>query len=205
MDNNYNIVLTSSGFNSINNYVSDEIIELFKQISKNKRIMILSNAAPESSGNYIARENVKENFLNIGAKQVDIVDLNKDNLDVIFDYDIIYGLGGNLQFLIELNETTNFKEKLIKFLKKGLYIGESAGSMILANSVKWAFDLKRGTKPKYDVELDSYDGLGLTDYIIYPHWNKADEEMIKKSKQLEKTYNLKLTRLNDGEFIKIRY
>ncbi len=200
-----NIIVTSGGFNTINNYVSEENIELFKKISTGKKVLIIANAAPEGSGNYVARENVKENFLNAGATQVDIVDLNNDNINMMLEYDIIYVLGGNLTHLIELNKTTPFKELLIKFLEKGIFIGESAGSMILADNVKYAYDIKKGTKPKYDVELDSYDGLGLIDIYIYPHFQKTSEEMKIKTTNYELNNGIKITRLNDGEIITFNY
>lgn len=41
-----NIIVTSGGFNTINNYVSEDNIKLFKELSNNKKIMILANAAP---------------------------------------------------------------------------------------------------------------------------------------------------------------
>ena len=200
-----NILITSGGFNTINNYVSDDNIELFKRIANGKKVLIVANAAPEGSGNYVARENVKENFLNVGATQVDIVDLNNDNIKIMIEYDIIYGLGGNITRLIELNNTTSFKETLIKFLEKGIYIGESAGSMILAKDVKYIYDIKRGTKPKYDVVLDSYAGLGLIDIYIYPHFQKADEIMRSKTSEYEANNKIKITRLNDGEIISYSY
>lgn len=200
-----NIIVTSGGFNTVNNYVSDENVELFKKISSGKKVLIIANAAPEGTGNYVARENVKENFLNAGAIQADVVDLNKDNVDIILDYDVIYGLGGNLTHLIELVTTTSFKELFIRFLKKGVYIGESAGSMILADDVKYAYDIKRGTKPKYDIVLDSYAGLGLIDLYIYPHFQKASEEMQIKVSDYELNHGIKITRLNDGDIISFSY
>lgn len=200
-----NIIVTSGGFNSINNYVSDENIELFKKISEGKKVIVIANAAPEGSGNYIARENVKENFLKVGAVSCDIVDLDKDNVDTILNYDVIYMLGGNVGKLIELNHNTNIKELIIKFLEKGIYIGESAGSMILSKDVKYIYDLKKGTKPKYSVVYDSYDGFGFIDYYILPHYQKEDEMMDEKVKNYELSNNIKLTKLNDGEIILCNY
>ena len=200
-----NIFVTSGGFNTVNNYVSDENIELFKNIANGKKVLIIANAAPSESGNYIARENVKENFLNVGAIKVDIVDLNKDNINIMLNYDIIYGLGGNVTYLIELNRETSFKETLIKFLEKGIYIGESAGSMILSKDLKYIYDIKKGTKPKYDVKLDSYAGLGLIDIYIFPHFQREREIMHKKTIDYETNNNTKITRLNDGEIIKYSY
>ena len=200
-----NIFVTSGGFNTINNYVADDNIRLFEKLSKGKRVLVIANAAPEGTGNYVARKNVRDNFLKVGATKVDIADLNQENVDMILDYDILYGLGGNITHLIELNQTTNFKDLLIKFLEKGIYIGESAGSMILADDVKYAYDLKRGTKPKYDIILDSYEGLGLIDTYIYPHFQKASDEEKNKTTQFELENRINITRLNDGEIITYSY
>lgn len=199
------ILVTSGGFNIVNNYVSEENIKLFKEISNGKKVLIIANAAPEGTGNYIAREDVKKNFLNVGAVQADVVDLNDDNLDLMLSYDIIYGLGGNLTHLINLVNNTNFKNVFLKFLENGTYIGESAGSMILADNVKYAYDIKKGTKPKYDVILDTYKGLGLIDLYIYPHFQKASEDMQLRTTKYESDNNIKITRLNDGEIITYTY
>ncbi len=195
------ILVTSAGFNSINNYVSEDNIKLFTELSNNKKVLIIANAAPKSSGNFIARENVKENFLKVGAKEVDIIDLNKDNINCILNYDVIYGLGGNVTYLIELVNNTNFKELFIKFIKKGIYIGESAGSMILGKDLKWVYDVKKGTREKYNVILDTYKGLGLFDINIEPHYQKASIDLKNKIELYEKNNNIKITKLNDGDII----
>ncbi len=202
---NFNIVLSSSGFNDVNNFVSEKIKTLFQQIVQNKRVMILANAAPKGTGNYIARDNVKENFLKSGAIEVNVVDLNDANIDSMLDYDVIYGLGGDPTYLIELNRNQKFKEVLLKFLKNGIYIGESAGSMILCDDLKWVYIVKKGTKPKYDVELETYKGLGLIDFNIFPHWNKVADSVKQKAVAYETQNNIKFTKLNDGEFITINY
>lgn len=196
-----NIVVTSGGFNTINNYVSEENIKLFEMISKNKRVMIISNAAPEGTGNYKARENVRANFLGVGATQVDIIDLNDSNLDLILKYDVIYIIGGDTTPLIELNKNPRLKENILKFLKNGVIIGESAGSIFLQKEAKYYYDIKKGTKPKYDVSLDTYECLGLIDLLIYPHFQKANDEMRIKIIEYEKKHDIKITRLNDGEII----
>ena len=200
----FNIVLTSSGFNDINNFVSEEIKSLFRQIAFNKKVMILANAAPKGTGNYIARDNVRDNFMGVGANKVDIIDIDDNNMDTMLDYDVIYGLGGDPTYLIELNRNPRFKETLIKFLENGIYIGESAGSMILCDDLKWAYIVKRGTKPKYDVELETYKGLGLTEYKIFPHWNKVEQSVKQKTLDYENETGIKFTKLNDGEFITIK-
>ena len=195
-----NIILTSNGFINSSSR-SKEIDELFKTIANGKKVMILGNATLGGS-NASQREPVKINFENVGAKKVDIIDINKENLNDILEYEVIYAMGGDPRYLLDLVATTNVKEILKQFLKSGgIYIGESAGSMILGNNLKWVWEVKKGTKPKYDIEPKSYDGLGFTNYNIFPHWNATKEEI--KKKALE--HNEKITPLNDGEFIEIEY
>lgn len=201
----FNIVLTSSGFNDINNFVSEEIKVLFQQIASNKKVMILANAAPQGTGNYVARDNVRDNFLGVGASQVSVVDLDEGNIDSMLGYDVIYCIGGDPTYLIELNRNPKFKETLLKFLESGIYIGESAGSMILGDDLRWAYIVKKGTKPKYDVELETYQGLGLTDYKIFPHWNKVEDGVKQKAIGLEEETGIEFTKLNDGEYITVKY
>lgn len=205
MKRTFNIVLTSSGFNDLFNEVSTENIELFTNIAKNKKVMILANAAPKESGNYPAREKVRQNFFNVGAKQVDIIEIIDSNIQIILDYDVIYGIGGDPSYLIGLVNNTRFKEVLIKFLKTGVYIGESAGSMILCDDLEWAYVVKKGTKPKYDIKLETYKGLGLTDYKIFPHWNKVSETLKEKVTKYEKDNSTTITKLNDGDIIEVFY
>ena len=193
-----NIILTSNGF--INSSPrSKEIDELFQKITKEKKVLIIGNATLGGS-NASQREAVKNNFENVGAKQVDIIDITKENINDILTYEIVYTMGGDPRYLLDLVETTNIKEILTKFLKSGgIYIGESAGSMILGNNLKWIWEIKKGTKPKYDIEPTSYEGLGFTTYNIFPHWNTVKEDI--KKKVLE--YSETSTPLIEGEFIEI--
>lgn len=193
-----NIILTANGFNNNGNR-SKQIEDLFSKISKNKKVLLVGNAA--KSTNINSRKDVKENFEKIGAKQVDLVDIEQCNLELILDYEIMYVLGGDVGELIELNNKTDFKKYLKKFLENGIYIGESAGSIIMSNNCKWIYDIKKGTKPKYDKVYDTYEGFGLTSLNIYPHYNEASSELKEKIDKYEQSNNIKITKLNNGEFI----
>lgn len=90
---------------------------------------------------------------------MDIIEINKDNISNIFLYDIVYVMGGNPRILIDDMWACNFKQYLMKFLKNGIYIGESAGSMVLCDDLKWIWDIKKGYKSKYDCLPNSFQGL----------------------------------------------
>lgn len=193
----FNVVLTSNGFNNLSNR-SEEIDNLFKEVACDKKVLIICNAAREESVN---RVDIKKNFEYIGAAIVDTIDLDKNNAGKILEYDVVYSLGGQIQKLLECIHETSYKEYLIKFLEKGIFIGESSGAIVLSNDVKYYYDIKKGTKPKYDVVLNSYKGMGITNKNIYPHYNKESEEMRRKIKEYEEANNIVITPLNDGEFI----
>lgn len=197
-----NIILTSNGFHNSSKR-SKEIDIMFENVAKGKRVVIILNATKEGS-NTQNIEDVKQNFKKIGAKEVKVLTINKENQSEIFKYDVIYTMGGDPRILLEDFNEYNFKSYLIKFLEKGIYIGESAGAMILCDNLKWVWDIKKGTKPKYDILPKTFEGLGLVKERIYPHYNKIHEEQKIKTDKYEKEYNTKITRLNDGEFILIR-
>jgi len=194
-----NIIVTSSGFIDSAER-SKEIDELFIKVCKGKKVLVIDNAAstPEISSNYSQRVCVQKNFKNSGAIISDILTINENNTNKILDYDCLYVLGGNVTELVKLVNNTDFKEQLIRFLKKGIYIGESAGSIILSKDVKYIYDLKKGTKAKYDEKLDTYKGLGLIDINIFPHYNRTSEDIRERIKNHTDT-SIKI--LNDGEFI----
>ena len=197
-----NIILTANGFNNIGKR-SEKIEKLFEEITKGKKVLLIGNAAKIS--NIKSRQDVKDNFEKVGAKQVELLDINQSNLERILDFDVIYGLGGDIGELIQLNNATKFKDYIVEFLKKGIYIGESAGSIIMGKDCKWVYDIKKGTKPKYDKVFKTYKGLGLTNLRIYPHYDEASKELREKIDIYEKENNIQITKLNNGEFIELEY
>lgn len=186
-----NIIFTSNGI--IGTKFPEEFIH--KNIAE-KNIIVIDNGTYDTS-NYNDRQENVEQFYKYSAKNVELITINKSNVKEILNYDICYVMGGSIANLLELVHTTNIKEILEKFLENGIYIGESAGSVILDEDIEWYFNLKRGTKPKYDRIFDNYKGLGFINQHIYPHYNKEDTIGIKKILE----YKEKILTLNDGDYI----
>lgn len=186
-----NIVFTSNGI--IGTRFPEEFIN--KNISQ-KNIIVVDNGTYGTS-NYNKRQENVEQFYKYSAQKVDLITLSKGNIEDVLNYDVCYVMGGSIANLVELVHTTNIKEILVNFLEKGIYIGESSGSIILDNNVEWYFNLKRGTKPKYDRTFDNYNGLGFINQHIYPHYNREDNIGIKKILD----YKEKILTLNDGNYI----
>lgn len=110
-------------------------------------------------------------------------------------------MGGDPRPLIEDMKECHFREKLEKFLKAGVYIGESAGSMALCDNLQWVWEIKKGTKPQYDILPKTFEGLNLVKQKIFPHYNAITEEIKERIDKYEKEHNIQITRLKDGEFI----
>lgn len=194
-----NILLTSNGFHN-ETIRSKEIDEVFKKVATNKSVLIVLNATKEGS-NVQNINDVKENFEKVRANIVDLIMINKENVEEIFKYDVIYTMGGDPRILLDDFYECDFKQYLIKFLEKGIYIGESAGSIVLCDNLKWVWDIKKGTKPKYDILPKTFEGLNLVKERIFPHWDTISEQLRKKTKDYEDKENIEITKLENGRFI----
>ena len=196
------LYLTSGGY--IDGQYGEKMDKVFKEECSNKRILIVDNGTITGS-NKKGPMNAKENFNEIGA-EVDIITLTQDNLDIIFDYDVIYISGGDCAPLAFLADTTDAGEYLLKYLSKGgIVVGESSGSILFGNDFKWYYDVKKGTKPKYDVVLPSWKGLGLVDDIIYPHYDKANDSQKEKIREYCKENNVNINCMEDDDWIEYNY
>ena len=192
------LILTSGGY--IDGQRGEKCDEIIEKLSKNKDVLIIDNATLTGS-NVKGLSILLNNFGKI-SKRVKQITLNKDNINDIFSFETIYITGGDTTPLIELANTTSLSKLFIKFLKNGgNIIGESAGSMIFGEDLKYVYDIKKGTKPKYDVVLPSYKGLGLVNVNFFPHWNKASENLKEKTLEYEKQSNIKITKVDDGKFL----
>ncbi len=189
-----NIIITSNGIVGTNfpqDFIADNLL--------GKKVLVVDNGTFGARNEQAIPENI-EKFKEYGCEVVDLITLTNKNLDKIFDYDICYLMGGNIINLVNFIHETDFKEKLEKFLEKGIYISESAAGIILGGDVRWYLELKRNpklqeVKAKYLVEPVSYKGLGIVKEKIYPHINQE------KSEFTVSTINKVADTLNNGEYI----
>ncbi len=108
--------------------------------------------------------------------EIDFVDLLALNIKEIAERlefaDVIYVVGGNPDYLRFLYDKTGFSKLLIDdLLNKKVYVGSSAGSMVLG---------RRGSTNEYqhyygeDRTFGTEDYLGVVDFVIKPHFESAD-------------------------------
>lgn len=134
-------------------------------------------------------------ILDLDILKENIIEYKIGNRININDFDVMYMIGGNTFYLLDIIRKTNFNEDIRKFINSGkIYVGSSAGSEILGNSIAPAIGYD-----KNNINMTNFTGLKIVDGLIIPHCNKK-EDFINK---LKKETNEKLYLLYDGDGIKI--
>lgn len=186
------ILLTSQGF------YNDKITNKFKELTSNLLdypAIIITTACEDRNNNKWAIK-AKNQLLEIGYKKVDLVDLEEDNLPDFSLYKTIYVAGGNGFRLASAVRKTNFKKVIIECINnEGVYIGVSAGSILLSPSIL----LEAVFEPeKIPSNFNDFSGLGIVPTIIMPHYQENFEPKILN---FEKNHGLNITRITDNDFV----
>lgn len=89
-------------------------------------------------------------------------------------FDVIFVSGGNTFYLLYHIRQSGFDKAITRLIDEGkVYIGSSAGSMIMGESIEPAQPLDNANEaPK----LASFRGLGFVDFVLLPHYGKEKYE-----------------------------
>jgi len=171
-----NIILTSCGF--IDEEFKNKFYKIIsKEELKNKKVLYITTAVDgEKNDNkaWVVKE--YETILNLGIDESNIVEFKIGNEINIDDFDIIYMMGGNTIYLLDMVRKYNFGEVIKTFINKGkIYIGSSAGSQILGTTI----ELNAIYEDNF-VNMTDFTALGIVNGEVVPHANKK-EELIKKA------------------------
>lgn len=102
---------------------------------------------------------------------VDIANLSKEEWLPMFEKaDVIYFGGGNTYFLLHWVRTSGLINELDNLLKLKVYVGSSAGSIIVGPDIS----LNRDRFPEEEIgELEDLSGLNYVPFITIPHLNSS--------------------------------
>lgn len=189
------LLLTSTGLTSEN--VSLKFKSLISN-PENTSVAIVTTAAEGKSENKYSQL-AKEQFERFGFVAVDFVDLETEPQKDFSSYGVIYVCGGNTFKLLKFAREANFKTAIENLLERdGVYIGVSAGSIIVGPSIAIAGEVAADSN---DIGLENLTGFGITDLIILPHYSpEIEEEII----AFENKYSVKVERLNNSQAILIK-
>ena len=164
-----------------------DVAKLFKDFSKEecagKTVTFISTASTVEKVNFYVGTAQKA-FKKMGIT-IDELDVSKTSIEVIeekiINNDYIYISGGNTFYLLQELKKTGTDKLIVDQISKGkVYIGESAGSMILSRNIEYAKLMDDSSKAE---KLDTYDSLGVIGFYPVPHhtnfpFKKAVEKII---------------------------
>lgn len=110
--------------------------------------------------------------------------------DELKSYDVIFLMGGNPINQIEIINKINLKNIINK---SKVVIGVSAGAINLSKEAIYFND--------YSKKVEMYDGIGLTDINVYPHFDITNKDFVEEVKMVSRLKSL--IALPNNSFIKI--
>jgi dipeptidase E len=192
MNQSGTMLLTSTGLFSKNVY--DKFVEI--KNSKNlKRAVMITTASTDKENNQYNQMGLSQ-LKSAGIEVVDFYDFENDEPKDLSSYDVIYVCGGNTFKLMKFAREGNFDKDIKSLLERGgVYIGVSAGSIIVGPSIQIAGEVEPDDN---EVGLTDLSGFSITDLIIFPHYSLKLEEEIKA---FENTNNVKIERIDNSQAI----
>lgn len=116
--------------------------------------------------------------------------------------DYIYVSGGNTFFLLQELKKKDADTVILEQIRAGkVFIGESAGAMIMSPNIEYVKDMDDCQQAK---EIDTYDALDVVDFYPLPHYTnfpfkQTVEKMISKYQS-----HLKLVPISNSQAILVK-
>lgn len=169
--------------------VSANLTSLDKQIVGKKVTFIPTASKVEKVTFYV--DEGKRALENLGLI-VDELDISVASIEEITSTlkgnDYIYVTGGNSFYLLQEMKHSGADKIIIEEIQKGkIYIGESAGAIVLSESIEY---VKTMDDPKEASSLDSLSGLSVVDFYTVPHYKCVPFSEV--TMDIEKHYNEQL-------------
>ncbi|MGY8819379.1 MAG: Type 1 glutamine amidotransferase-like domain-containing protein [Pseudomonadales bacterium] len=163
-----NIFLTSSFAD-----VADLFVAFTQGECRGKRVTLIPTASlAEEVNTYLvaAKQALVEAGLVIDELEVSAAS-REEIVGKLERNDYIYVAGGNTFFLLQELKRTGADKLIAEQVRAGkCYIGESAGSAVLAPSIEY---LQRLDDPSAAPDLDSFASLALVDFYPLPHYGNS--------------------------------
>lgn len=182
--------------------VMDNIVQHLPKKPKEYNLAFIPTASEVEEGEHWWIRDDKNKLKQIGFNitEFSITGLNRGKIEEeLKGIDIIFVCGGNTFYLLDQVIKTGFDQILLEKSQKDLiYIGSSAGSMILGKKIELACTIDDKSKAP---DLKS-DGLGIVDLAINPHWGNPNfkEEYLSCTESIYNA-NAKIILLTDNQYL----
>lgn len=164
-------LLTSAGIT--NQSIAGALFDLTKKPANETNVVFIPTAANVEAGDKSWLVEELEGVNQLGFESLDIVDVSalpQDNWQPRLEAaDVLIFAGGNTYHLIHWVKKSGLADLLPELLESRVYVGISAGSMIVSNTI----DLHQSNR-LYDEDVpeqETEEGLGFFPFHILPHLN----------------------------------
>lgn len=161
-----NLFLCSS-FVDMANILPDFLDTINRKSIKAVSFIDVANHVEEYKG-YVEKAKVA---FNEHAVTLEVIDFSQSTADIINQLernDLIYISGGNTFYLLQMLNEKKLTNVIVDLINNGKpYVGESAGSVILAKNIDYLEDMDDVTKAK---NLTNFSGLNLINFYPLPHF-----------------------------------
>lgn len=167
-----------------------------------KDLSFLVVSIQDSEQDVFYLEKTLSEIKNIGAQDIDVFKLGSEKFISKKDYDVIYVCGGNTFDYLDRTKKTGLNKFILDFSKKenSVYVGVSAGSIIAGPSIEiagWGSECDEN-----NIKLLDLDGLGLTNFAIYPHY---EDRLKEELDEFKKKVNYPVIELKDDQAVILSY
>jgi dipeptidase E len=190
------LLLTSSGIS--NDKIADALRELTGKTPQDTKVGFVPTAANAEGGSKDWLINDLLRLRDTGYTWVDIVDPSAAGVDWrqrLADVDIVFIGGGNTFHLLDQLRQSGLGEWLKENAKDKVYVGSSAGSIVMTPTIATA----NGADPNLKGMTD-LNALGLVDFDFIPH---IPDIPLAAAERYAKTAERSLYALDDTSAIKV--
>ncbi len=190
---------------SIAGDVMNDIVKYLPKDPKETKLAFIITASEVYTGDLWWLKKDKDKLIELGFNitEFTITGLTKSKIEEkLNNIDIIFVVGGNQLYLLDQAIKTGFDQIILEKSKQNLiYIGSSAGSMILGKNI----DISCTKEEISSVPDLKSNGIGLVDLTIVPHFGNPKYKQF-YSQFFEKFYDTdtKLTLLRDNQYLFIQ-
>ena len=159
-----------------------DVFESFEKFAnetiKGKTVTFIPTASiPEEITFYVDDDKKALEKLGLIVEEFNVTEYSEQEIrDTLNKNDYIFISGGNTFYLLQELKNTGAGKIIVDYIEKGkIYIGVSAGAIIMAPSIEYVDKMDDKTKAE---KLSNYQALGIVNFYPLPHHTNSPFETI---------------------------
>lgn len=181
--------------------------EIKKEFGNGKKRLLFITTASELKQDKVWQDKDRQSLIGTGFLVTDFTITGKTVPEIksaVQGMDVIHFEGGNSFYLLKQLQKTNSIKVFKSAVEKGkIYIGSSAGSVIVAPDILSARTLDNMAEAG---PLPNYEGLSIVDFLIFPHWGNDHFKERYMNQKMANAYpgEDKIILLRDNQYVSIK-